>query len=295
MTSGTNTEYRDRLFKFIFGNPEHKKWTLSLYNAINGSNYTDENEIEINTIEDVVYMGMKNDVSFLIDDTMNLYEQQSTRNLNMPLRFLIYSGMLCGKYVRKTKLHLYGTSRKEIPTPQCVCFYNGKKDEEDRFDLKLSDSFKKKVPNPDVEVTVHMLNINYGRNKELLGACKPLSEYSWFVNEVVKNQEACDELGRAIDAALDAMPEDFELKEFLLDNRAEVKQMCITEYDEEQTLAQEREEGIEIGLERGTLLTLADLVQDGILTLTQAAKKANMPEEEFEEKLETLKSELQSV
>ena len=71
--------------------------------------------------------------------------------------------------------------------------------------------------------------------------------------------------------------------------------MCITEYDEEQTLAQEREEGIEIGLERGTLLTLADLVQDGILTLTQAAKKANMTEEEFEEKLETLKSELQSV
>ena len=91
------------------------------------------------------------------------------------------------------------------------------------------------------------------------------------------------------------MPEDFELKEFLLDNRAEVKQMCITEYDEEQTLAQEREEGIEIGLERGTLLTLADLVQDGILTLTQAAKKANMTEEEFEEKLETLKSELQLV
>ncbi|MBP5622254.1 MAG: hypothetical protein J6X44_09590 [Thermoguttaceae bacterium] len=112
MEKGTNTEYRDRLFKFIFGNPERKKWTLSLYNAINGSNYTDENEIEINTIEDVVYMGMKNDVSFLIDGTMNLYEQQSTRNLNMPLRFLIYFGMLCGKFVRKTRLHLYGTSRK---------------------------------------------------------------------------------------------------------------------------------------------------------------------------------------
>ncbi len=73
-----------------------------------------------------------------------------------------------------------------------------------------------------------MININYGRNKELLDACKPLSEYSRFVNEVVKNQEARDELGRAIDAAPDAMPDDFELKEFLLDNRAEVKQMCIT-------------------------------------------------------------------
>ena len=95
-----NREYRDRLFKFIFGNPEKKEWTLSLYNAVNGSHYTDAKAIILNTIDDVLYISMKNDVSFLIGDTLNLYEQQSTFNPNMPMRFLIYAGMLYGKYIQ---------------------------------------------------------------------------------------------------------------------------------------------------------------------------------------------------
>ena len=160
-----------------------------------------------------------------------------------------------------------------------------------------------------------MININYGRNKELLDACKPLREYSWFVSEVSEKREEYDELGKAIDAALDATPDDFEIKEFLLNNRAEVKQMCITEYDEELTLALEREEGreegieigieigiergreqgieqgVEQGVERGTLLTLAGLVEDGILTLAQAAKKAKITEKEFKAKVAKLQSE----
>lgn len=93
-SSHTNREYKDRLFKFIFGNPDHKEWTLSLYNAVNGSHYDDPSAITLNTIEDAVYMSMKNDVSFLIADTVNFYEQQSTFNPNMPMRFLIYAGMV---------------------------------------------------------------------------------------------------------------------------------------------------------------------------------------------------------
>lgn len=58
-----NREYKDRLFKYIFGREENKAWALSLYNAINGTNYTDENSIELTTIDDALYMGMKNDVS----------------------------------------------------------------------------------------------------------------------------------------------------------------------------------------------------------------------------------------
>ena len=97
--TGANREYRDRLFKFIFGNPQNKEWTLSLYNAVNGSHYTDASAIKLNTIENAVYMSMKNDVSFLIDNTMSFYEQQSTFNPNMPMRFLIYAGMIYSKYV----------------------------------------------------------------------------------------------------------------------------------------------------------------------------------------------------
>ncbi len=115
-----NGEYKDRLFNFIFGSPENRKWTLSLYNAVNGSAYTDENEIEINTIKEVLYLGMHNDTSFLISGKMNVYEHQSSYNPNMPLRQLQYLGSLCEGYdevpndfILKTFLMI---NKSEVPT-----------------------------------------------------------------------------------------------------------------------------------------------------------------------------------
>lgn len=296
--SGTNREYRDRLFKFIFGNPDNKKWTLSLYNAMNGSHYTDENDIELNTIENAVYMSMKNDVSFLIENTMNFYEQQSTFNPNMPMRFLIYAGMIYSKYVTYNgSYHRYSSAQQKAPTPKCVCFYNGTADKEDRITLSLSDSFD---GDPDIEVKVAMININYGHNKALLDECKPLKEYSQFVDMIRCCQQTKNTLEEAIDAALEELPDDSVIKPFLLANRAEVKRMCITEYDEERTYAEQRSEGIaegvEIGraegivegVEKGTLATLTGLVKKGILTLAQAAEEAQMTVAEFEAKTNSM-------
>ncbi|MBQ7529752.1 hypothetical protein IJT10_07630, partial [bacterium] len=156
-----NREYRDRLFKFIFGNPENREWTLSLYNAVNGSNYTDANEIKFNTIENIVYMGMRNDVSFLVANTVSFYEQQSTFNPNMPMRLFIYAGMVYAKYVKESNdYNRYSSSQQKAPTPKCVCFYNGEINKEDKVILKLSDSFDGES---DIEVKVTMININYGR------------------------------------------------------------------------------------------------------------------------------------
>ncbi|MDE5583694.1 MAG: hypothetical protein K2J08_08315 [Ruminococcus sp.] len=70
-SKGVNCNYKDRMFTFIFGNSENKEWTLSLDNAINGSDYTNPYDIKLNTIDNVVYMVMKNGVSFLIVDMMN--------------------------------------------------------------------------------------------------------------------------------------------------------------------------------------------------------------------------------
>ena len=91
MHTGINRQYKDRLFKFLFGNPEHRDWTLSLYNAVNGTAYENPDDITFTTIENAVYMGMRNDVSLLLADTMDFYEQQSTYNPNMPMRFLVYA------------------------------------------------------------------------------------------------------------------------------------------------------------------------------------------------------------
>ncbi len=104
-----NTEHKDRLFCFLFGSERNRQWTLDLYNAVNHSAYTNPDDIQITTMDDVIYMGMKNDISFLITNKMNIYEQQSTFNPNMPLRKLMYAARLYDKYIHANKLNIYGT------------------------------------------------------------------------------------------------------------------------------------------------------------------------------------------
>ena len=245
-----NREYKDRLFKFIFGNNEHKEWTLSLYNAVNGSDYTDSDEIEFNTIEDAVYMSMKNDLSFLIGNSINLYEEQSTFNPNMPMRFLIYTGMVYARYIEVNRnYHRFSSKLQKVPTPKCICFYNGSEMKEDKIILRLSDAFYN-PSDSDVELTVTMLNINYNHNMDLLNACMPLKEYSIFVDMIRKNEKTMA-LDEAVDLAIDELPEESIIKPFLLANRAEVKSMCITEYDEARAFEEQREEGIEEGIKKG--------------------------------------------
>ncbi len=248
-----NKEYKDRLFNFIFGSPENRKWTLSLYNAVNGSDYTDENAIEINTIREVLYLGMHNDTSFLLSDTMNVYEHQSTYNPNMPLRQLQYLGSLYEGYIKKNKLNKFGDTLLELPIPKLVVFYNGLTNAEDERILCLSDSFNKNHRNEaDVEVRVRMLNINYGHNKELLEACRPLFEYSWLIDKIrqyLKTMEKQIAVGRAIDE----VPENFILKSFLKINKSEVFAMLLTEYNEEEVMELFKADGERKGRKEGRI------------------------------------------
>ena len=287
---GANREYRDRLFKYIFGNPENKGWTLILYNAMSGTNYANPDDIHFNTIGDAVFMGMKNDVSFLVGNAIHFYEQQSTYDKNMPLRFFIYSAMAYEGYMEENKdFHRYRSSLQKIPRPKCVCFYNGPDDEEDRRVLKLSDAFMDGPEDGgDIEVKVLMININYGHNKELHDKCEPLKEYSWFVARVQENLKTTDSLKEAIVAAIHAMPDDFVIKHFLLLHEAEVTHMYITEYDQDRALAEWKEEGREEGREEGGLKMLAGLVKKGILTLSQAVEQAQMTEPEFKARVAAL-------
>ena len=284
--SNINHEYKDRLFKFIFGNPENKEWTLSLYNAINGSHYTVADEIKFNTLENVLYMGMKNDVSFLIDNTVNFYEQQSTFNPNMPMRMFIYAGSVYSNYIDDDDngYNQYSSKLQTAPAPKFICFYNGTKDTNDKVILKLSDAFNGKA---DMELTVTMININYNHNESLLTACKPLKEYSWFVDKIRTNQKSMKSLESSVDKALDEMPEDWLLKPFLMKNKAEVKKMCLTEYNEEKTLAKLRkeyaEEGREEGKIEGKIEVVLNMLADESMSHDMIAKFTNLPLEKIEE------------
>ena len=283
MNRGINRENKDRLFKFIFGNEKNRAWTLSLYNAINGSSYTDPDEIEFTTIADVLYMGMKDDITFLITDILNVYEQQSTFNPNMPMRYLIYLGMIYSKYAENNKhqVNLYSSVLQKFPLPKLVCFYNGLTEMEERTELHLRDAFDTTSGDPDVDVRVTMININFGKNMELLDSCQALREYSWFVDRIRKNLQETEELESAVELAIEQMSDTSLIKPFIMANRAEVKRMCITEYDEAQTMAMFKEEGRAEGRAEERIKLLFDFVNDGIIDIEEAAKRAKITKAEF--------------
>lgn len=114
--------FKSQLFAMIY---EDKRELLELYNGISGKHYQDPELLEINTLKNAIYMSMQNDVSFLIDSQLSLYEHQSTYNPNLPLRYLFYISDL---YSGMTKdENLYGTKRIHLPSPQFFVFYNGEK------------------------------------------------------------------------------------------------------------------------------------------------------------------------
>jgi len=252
MPTRINKEYKDRLFRFLFGSESNKDWTLSLYNAVNGTKYTEPEEIQFTTIEDAVYMGMKNDLSFTLFYVMNIYEQQSSYNPNMPVRQLMYAGRLYDKYIQVRRLNIYGRRIVRLPLPKLVAFYNGPEGEKDQI-LRLRDAFdpEEKEMKPDIEVKVRMININHGKNPELMEKCRPLWEYAWLVEEIRKSRKEGLEIEEAVDKAIDEMPADYIIRTFLIGNRAEVKDMCITEYKEAETMEMFREEGRKEGREEG--------------------------------------------
>ena len=168
------------------------------------------------------------------------------------------------------------------PVPKLVVFYNGRKDQPDEKMLYLSDSFPKGAES-DIEVRVRMLNVNFGRNQELLNACKPLREYAWLVEEVRKNNTSHDETGMssAVDKAINEMPNDFVIKPFLEAHRAEVKGMLLTEYNEAEQMELFKEDGRREGLAEGQEKTLVESIRSLMdtleLTVDQAMDALRIP------------------
>lgn len=230
-TGTANREYKDRLFRFVFGAEENRTYLLSLCNTISGTNYTNANDIEITTLSDAIYIKMKNDISFLIDSQMNLFEHQSTFNPNMPLRGMAYFAELYGNYIRENNLDIYVGSLQKIPTPRYYVFYNGTEKQPDVVKLKLSDAFQVPDNSGEFEWTATMLNINYGHNQELLEKCQPLNEYAHFIKLVREYSKTVD-LKKAIDLAIEKAKEWKCIGSFLYRCKSEVSVMLLTEFDE---------------------------------------------------------------
>ena len=235
-------KYKDILFRFIF---KDKKELLQLYNAINGTSYKNPDDLLITTMEDVIYIGMKNDLSFLIANEINLYEHQSTVNKNMPLRGLLYLAKMYESYVETNGLNRYQKKLIPLPFPRFIVFYNGEEEIGEELYLRLSDAFEKREEEPAVECVAKFININYGHNQELIQKCERLGEYSYFVASVRNYlKEGCNQK-EAVTCAVNECIEKGILKDVLEKHRAEVVDMFLTTFDKKMYEEALREEGRE--------------------------------------------------
>lgn len=285
MEKRLNRLYKARLFVMIF---EDKKKLLELYNAVSGKHYEDPELLEINTLENAIYMSMRNDLSFLIDARLSLYEHQSTYSPNLALRFLFYlSDILSGM---TADANLYGTKKVQIPAPRFVVFYNGEEEQPDRQILKLSELYAVKEEVPKLEMEILMLNVNQGHNPELMEACHTLWEYAEYTGRVRKYAKD-QPIAEAVERAITECIREGVLKEFLEKNRREAKNVSIYEYDQEKHIRQEREEAWEAGERKGEENKIMELIQKKLAKGKSVSEIAEALEEE-EDTIQRLVKEL---
>ena len=246
----SDRRYKDTIFRMLFSD---KKNLLELYNAVSGRHYDNPEDLKIVTLENAVYMGMKNDLAFLLSTGIYLYEHQSTVNPNMPLRNLFYISSEYSKLV-ETK-SLYSSAIQKVPAPNFIVFYNGQDEVADRSEYRLSDAFAPRVDNPALELRVTVLNINYGRNLELMKQSRTLRDYAQYVALVRKYKEESGSLDDAVNRAVDECIKNDILADFLRKNQAEVVMTSIFEYNKEEEERKlrtaERQAGYDEGYDSG--------------------------------------------
>ena len=226
-TPAVNRNYKDTVFRMLFSD---RKNLLSLYNAVNQSNYKNPEDLEIVTLENAIYMGIKNDLAFIMDTNLYLYEHQSTYNPNMPLRDLFY---ICSEYQKLVdKKSLFSSTLQKIPAPNFIEFYNGSTVISDCTELRLSSAFECLTGEPKLELIVTVLNVNEGHNADLMQHCSMLKEYAQYVARV-RHYASDMPLNEAVKNAVDECIREGILAEFLTRNRNEVISMSIFEYDKE--------------------------------------------------------------
>lgn len=283
-----NFKYKARIFEMLHSD---KKELLDLYNAVNGTAYDNPEELEINTLENAIYMAMHNDVSFVIDTMLSLYEHQSTYSPNLPLRYLFYISDLYSKITKDA--NLYGEKIIKIPTPKFIIFYNGEEKRAEKEILKLSAMYLSQEDNSSLELEALFLNINPGYNENLKRVCKSLSDYAEYTSRVrryAKERPIEEAVEKAI---IECIQEGFLVK-FLSEHRAEAKKVSIYEYDQEKHLRMERRdakaEGFLQGKTEGIVAGRNELLEELVKKKLQKNKSPEIIAEELEEDISVIQN-----
>jgi len=269
-----NRKHKNNVFNMLFSEPQA---TIELYNAVTGKNYPPDTKVEIVTLSDALFNGQLNDVAFVLDGKLVvLMEHQSSLNNNMPLRMFIYMGreyemMTGGKDLYKEKLI-------EIPAPEFIVLYNGKDEFPDFKEFRLSDAYKYKDGNPNLELIAKVYNINKGRNTDIINKSPVLKGYSELVAEVNKNRETM-KLADAITAAVKSCMERGILVYFLKRHASEVLNMLFTEWNLEDAIAVRCEEAREDAREKCTMQTAKNMLAKGF-SVADVLRATDLPYEQ---------------
>ena len=300
-------QYKDNVFCLLY---RDKNNLLDLYNGLNDTNYTNVDDLTVTTLKGGVYMKYKNDASFVFGQDLYMFEQQSSRNPNMPLRFLHYLSDVYRQMYTNSDLHR--STLLKIPVPHFVTFYNGKQPLAAESILRLSDMYEKKIDYPELELMVRVININTANNEgnksrtfnsnindnsnmhtyssEFLSKCETLKDYMTFVNKVrVKTDVEKIDIRTAVTEAVDECIAENVLSDFLKNHREEVITVSIYEYDEEGHLEIVKEEGRQLGIAEGEKLGIIKGEEkersNGIKVFIKLCKDMNLSDEDTINKL----------
>ena len=278
-----NRRYKDSVFVDFFSEDRTAKANfLALYNALHGTDYQSTAILKNIRLKQVLYMSFANDVSYLVDNKIIvLAEHQSTINPNMPIRCLEYIARLYEQFYKSKEK--YSRKQLAIPTPEFYVFYNGKEPYRGDSLLKLSDSFTQIHDEYALELSVKVVNINYDKTNEILKLCKPLKQYSLFVDAVRRNIAVDKEHG--FEKAIKECIQNDILREYLQRKSKEVLNMLIGEYDYDTDIAVQREESFDMGRLEGSLqakLETARLMKQANCEIPFIAKMTGLTQAEVE-------------
>lgn len=259
----TNKKHKDTVFRMLFSD---RKELLTLYNAVNETNYDNPDELEITTLENAIYMTVKNDLSCVIDMRLNIFEHQSSINPNMPLRDLDYVSRSFRRFYDRHDI--YSERLIKLPNPKFVVFYNGVREQPERREFKLSDAYTHQEKNPSLELIVLQLNINPGYNDELMEKCPTLKDYMLFVERIRTYRQDMD-IDIAVNRAVDECIKENILTDFLRKNKREVVAMGIDEYDAELHEKTLLGIGREQGAEQEKMQTAVRMLKAGRLSMEE--------------------------
>ena len=237
----SNRTYQDSLFQFLFGTHRNREFALDLYNTVNHTDYTNADDIKFVTLNDMLFVKMKNDVGFILYDRLNLWEAQSGWNYNLPLRNLLYGTDEIRRNLHERGLKPARNAKIPLSSVRCVAFYSGDKKVEDGTVLFLSDNMQPNFDDTDLQVKVRVYNI--GRNIDLLNSCRSAHEYSLITTDIKDFMAEGYSREDAVRKALEKVDSSYVLYPIVCSEYDEVRDMLNREYTLEEALKDRMEEG----------------------------------------------------